>query len=471
MITRILLSLSILATSGLAQDGGQLFALYCSACHGADGAGATGGAFPPLAESPWVGGDPDRAVKIVLHGLHGPVNVAGKTYNLEMPPQGTMLADDQIAAILTYVRSSWGNQAGPVTADLVKSIRTANSGRDKTWTAGELLKLHPLPFEKTALRDLISKTYQGTWKAVPDFTSLTPSSVEEEHNGIISVKDSAGKDNFAMTWEGQFEAPVSGTYEFVLDADDSAKLVIGGKLVTEVRGIGPMTGSRKKQAKIKLQKGAHPFRVEYLELAGQEGVVVGWMAPGMRNWQWLTEPANTSPYTTQPIPIAPAGKRPAIYRNFITGTTARAIGFGFPGGVNLAYSADHLATELLWTGNFMDGSLHWIDRGIGNQPPAGDQVIRLGNSRVLPAEARFRGYKLDASGNPTFTVELGDQKLLDSWRAESSTLIRTLTLIGPGTDLALPIGNTQGNFVIEPETQGSVTLSPSKPATFTYRWK
>ncbi|OYV02889.1 MAG: hypothetical protein CFE26_21675, partial [Verrucomicrobiales bacterium VVV1] len=105
-------SLSLLACLPLvarAQDGAQLYTLYCAACHAADGKGATGGTFPPLAASPYVAGDPDRAVKIVLKGLSGPVDVLGKTYNLEMPPQGAVLPDDQVAAILTYVRSSWGN--------------------------------------------------------------------------------------------------------------------------------------------------------------------------------------------------------------------------------------------------------------------------------------------------------------------------------------------------------------------------
>src|SRR6476620_5852152 len=100
MLHRLLFALA-LASPLLAQDGQQLYTLYCSACHGADGKGATGGAFPPLAESPYLAGDPDRAVKIVLKGLSGPVDVLGKTYNLEMPPQGAALPDDQIAAILT----------------------------------------------------------------------------------------------------------------------------------------------------------------------------------------------------------------------------------------------------------------------------------------------------------------------------------------------------------------------------------
>ena len=92
-----LLGLSI-ATQALAQDGSQLYTLYCSACHGVDGKGASEGTFPPLAGSRWVAGEPDRAIKTVIHGIHGPIRVNHKDFNLEMPPQGAVLPDDQIAA-------------------------------------------------------------------------------------------------------------------------------------------------------------------------------------------------------------------------------------------------------------------------------------------------------------------------------------------------------------------------------------
>ena len=174
------------AATAPAQDGGQLFTLYCSACHGVDGKGAGDGAFPPLADSPWLTGDADRAIKVVLHGLTGPVQVAGKSYNLEMPPQGGSLPDDQIAAILTHVRSAWGNKAPAVSKDLVSKIRAATASRTEHWTAAEILKLHPLE-EVPPIADLISHVYTGNWSNFPNFASLKPDAVEEEHAGRISL--------------------------------------------------------------------------------------------------------------------------------------------------------------------------------------------------------------------------------------------------------------------------------------------
>ena len=467
MFHRLLLLIT-LATPLAAQDGGQLFTLYCSACHGADGKGATGGAFPPLAESPWLSGDPDRAIKVVLCGLAGPVDVLGKTYNLEMPPQGAVLLDDQIAAILTYVRSSWGNKASPVTPETVKTIRAANL-RKTAWTAPEILKLHPLPLEKTALTNLISQVYAGNWGSLPDFSTLKAENVEEEHDGIISLTDSTLTDAFAMLWQADFAAPTAGEYTFLLDADDAAKLFIDGKSVVEVGGIGPMDGSRAKQKKTTLTQGSHKFRAEYLEVSGNEGIIIGWKGPGDKSWKWLTDTTAKSAKRREPIPIESANGRPIIYRNFIAGTSPRAIGVGFPGGLNLAYSADNLAPELLWTGAFMDGAAKWLERGTDNSPPAGENVVTLSKTRSLPKEARFRGYKLDATGNPTFAVQLGEQMLLDSWHAESGALIRKLSITGAPLDIEI---SRPAGIVVEGATASPTQkLTPGQPLTLTYRWK
>ena len=74
--TLVGLSLLVPALAGAA-DGGAIYNAYCAACHGDDGKGAVAGVFPPLAGSEWVAGDPERSIQVVLHGLVGPVSVAG----------------------------------------------------------------------------------------------------------------------------------------------------------------------------------------------------------------------------------------------------------------------------------------------------------------------------------------------------------------------------------------------------------
>jgi mono/diheme cytochrome c family protein len=101
------------------------------------------GAFPPLAGSEWVTGSVDRPIAIVLHGLQGPITVAGTEWNGVMMANGVggPMSDDDIAAVLTYVRSSWGNAASAVTAADVARVRAATASRTTAWTAAELQAL------------------------------------------------------------------------------------------------------------------------------------------------------------------------------------------------------------------------------------------------------------------------------------------------------------------------------------------
>jgi mono/diheme cytochrome c family protein len=109
----------------------------CVTCHQQNGEGVPG-AFPPLAGSELVNGAPDRLAALLLHGLNGPLEVKGTTYNGEMPEWGSKLKDDQIAAVLTYIRASFGNNAPAVSPDLVKQVREATASRNRPWTEAEL---------------------------------------------------------------------------------------------------------------------------------------------------------------------------------------------------------------------------------------------------------------------------------------------------------------------------------------------
>ncbi|MGZ4962425.1 MAG: DUF7133 domain-containing protein, partial [Limisphaerales bacterium] len=119
-------------------SGKTLFAGTCAACHQLHGRGMEGLA-PPLADSEWVLGTEKRLVRIVLNGLRGPIEVAGRSFRLDMPSMRAF-NDDQLAAILTYIRREWDNNAAPITASTVKSIRDATASRQDAWTQTELKK-------------------------------------------------------------------------------------------------------------------------------------------------------------------------------------------------------------------------------------------------------------------------------------------------------------------------------------------
>jgi ubiquinol-cytochrome c reductase cytochrome b subunit len=94
--------------------GASVHTANCSGCHGATGVGAPG-AFPPLAGNPVVVGDPNAVIKIVSGGLSGSITVKGAKYNGQMPAWKGTLTNAQIASVITYIRSTWGNSASPVT--------------------------------------------------------------------------------------------------------------------------------------------------------------------------------------------------------------------------------------------------------------------------------------------------------------------------------------------------------------------
>lgn len=100
------------STSAELQSGQNLYAQYCAACHRPDGMGAPG-LIPPLNDPAWVAKSKNRLIQVVLKGLSSRITVNGETYQQEMPGFQN-LADDEIAAILTYVRASFGNKANAV---------------------------------------------------------------------------------------------------------------------------------------------------------------------------------------------------------------------------------------------------------------------------------------------------------------------------------------------------------------------
>ncbi|MFL5619669.1 MAG: PVC-type heme-binding CxxCH protein [Gemmatimonadaceae bacterium] len=111
--------------------GQQQFTASCAGCHQANGQGLPGVA-KSLVGSRWALAPAPQVIRIVLHGKEG---------EMLMPPVGGSMTDEQVAAVLTYVRRSWGNTALPITPAAVQEVRGATAGRKKAWTEAELAAL------------------------------------------------------------------------------------------------------------------------------------------------------------------------------------------------------------------------------------------------------------------------------------------------------------------------------------------
>lgn len=131
------------STEDKARVRGKIVYQTCAQCHQPNGLGSTTVGAPPLAGSDWVQAEgPNRIIRIVLNGLAGPITVAGNQYGT-----GAMTAfkdafnDQQIADVLTYVRSEWGNKGGPVKPEQVKAIRAETASKADNWNPADLLQI------------------------------------------------------------------------------------------------------------------------------------------------------------------------------------------------------------------------------------------------------------------------------------------------------------------------------------------
>src|SRR5882762_209185 len=130
----LLVLLTLLAGCGIhrrqarmAEPGSVQFQSYCAACHQYDGQRM--GEAPPLAGSTWVTGPEERLIKIVLHGVHGPMEVDGKTYDQEMPGFGRVLSDAEVASLLSFIRKRFAGPSDPITPATVSRVRAASQSR------------------------------------------------------------------------------------------------------------------------------------------------------------------------------------------------------------------------------------------------------------------------------------------------------------------------------------------------------
>ena len=122
--------------------GRVLFEQNCALCHNPDGLGKPAQA-PPLAGSEWVlAAGVNRLIRIPQVGLAGPIEVKGQVLNYPVPmaAMGAPYSDDDLAAVLSYIRNAWGNKASIVTAEQVKKVRAELAGRNQPYTPDDLKK-------------------------------------------------------------------------------------------------------------------------------------------------------------------------------------------------------------------------------------------------------------------------------------------------------------------------------------------
>ena len=260
---------------------------------------------------------------------------------------------------------------------------------------------------------------------------------------------------FAYEFEGSLDCPKNGDYHFHMGSDDGSQLWIDGKEIIKIDGIHPPTFHDKK---IKLTKGEHNIKVHYFQGGGGAEFYFAWSGPGFtETWLSVDESSQKSRRNnkeeTEGMPLVVTNEA-RIYRNFIAGSSPRGIAVGYPGGANICWDADQMNVALVWQGAFMDAKRHWTGRGVGDQPPLGYGVAKLGQQRALgvlasqtdpwvPAYKKeqprdydytFHGYELDAQRRPTFKWEYKGVMVTEffeqsgDYKKQDIALKRTVTL-------------------------------------------
>ncbi len=310
-------------------------------------------------------------------------------------------------------------------------------------------KMH-VAAEAPKLTALKFAVYNGDWKELPDFSKLTPHREGAIDDGVIDLKFDDYKNEYGVVFTGTLRAPKAATYTFYITSDDGSRLLIDGKEIAKFDGIHPAGDI--KEGKAKLDAGEHQFRLEFFQAGGGAEIFAAWEGGGftktvLSKWQpkgWESSTKGKKEDKSVGLPLA-VGNEPVIYRNFIAGAGNRGIGVGFPGDVNIAWSAESMNLALAWRGAFIDAARHWRDRGGGPQPPLGYDVIRpaelsppfaigaqwpaLAESERAPGYT-WRGYRLDAKRVPTFEYEWQGVKVSDRFDASGGKLTRTLKLDG-----------------------------------------
>lgn len=122
-------------------NGKQIYDSKCAACHQGGGSGIPG-AFPPLKGSKWVTDkNVDVPIQIITNGLAGEITVDGQKYNGMMPAFAASIKPQEMAALVTYIRTSWGNTSSEVTTQDIEKSNEQYQGRSKPWTEAELSKM------------------------------------------------------------------------------------------------------------------------------------------------------------------------------------------------------------------------------------------------------------------------------------------------------------------------------------------
>jgi hypothetical protein len=328
---------------------------------------------------------------------------------------------------------------------------TLATEEDMKNVAAYIRSFEPKPAKKQ-IANLTYKVYQGKWKKLPDFKALKHVKDGMLNGGIIDIKASEMKNNFAMIFDGGLMVPKDGDYTFYLSSDDGAALYLNGKKIILNDGLHPPSKVHVK--KLKLKKGLVPIKVEYFDGGGGKELNVSWKAgkKGKSVGLSTTGGGKKSGSSAPPIPLEPKNGEAVVLRNFMNNTHARSIAVGYPEKSHIIFNAANMSLASFWKNAFVDAGEMWNGRGT-KHIFSGSTTVKVGNDAqfaLLPNATskwpieqnrdnskrrtgllRFKGYKLDAKRYPTFMYTLNEISFEDFFKPLDSNgagIVRKITI-------------------------------------------
>jgi mono/diheme cytochrome c family protein len=219
------------------ERGAEVYQTVCGLCHQPTGFGVPNVA-PPLLESEWAMGEPERLIRIALQGLYGEIEVNGETWNLAMPGQGAnpTLDDAKLADVLSYVRNAWGNEASVISTAQVAAVREQTKTRRLPWTADTLMQIdlgsekaiHPDAEGVLLLPASAAKTYGQKLAYRPSLNVLAPWRIETD----------IAEWTIQVATDGEYEALVT----LAADAASAGDAFVIEAANSSVKGVVQSTG-------------------------------------------------------------------------------------------------------------------------------------------------------------------------------------------------------------------------------------